>query len=431
MAFGLSGIDNISNLFNMSFGTGGISSLLGSLTGAGGLSSLASINLQQAGQSYLNSISNQQSFNRTELSLRNAASKLNSANSSSSFNQNTAVSSNSLAVSATTLSNATAGTYKVEVSQLAKSQKLQGAGLEAGAASQITTNGGFGQFEINMKGKSELVTYQLTDGETNKEAMAKMAEAINARNLGVTASVATTTVSGVTQARLNLEGPTGAENNFTVTATVGNGADITGLSNAGNITQTAQNAKFTVNGASFESATNEYTMTNAGIKLSLNNTTGATAATIAVQAGGDTLETDVRDFVEQYNKTLEKLKYDTASYSQTSASNLQSIASMNAGALSKAGIEVGPGGYLKINETNFQNALANNPAAVKSAFNGAGGFAANVQAETERAINQSLSGSTAGLSGGFGSLFSGFSTFGYGLNMSIASNIGLFFSSLY
>ncbi len=429
MAFGLSGIDNISNLFNMTFGMGGISSLLGSLKGTSGLSSLASINLQQAGQSYLDSISNQQSFNRTELSLRNAASKLNSANSSSAFNKNTAVSSNPLKVSATTLPNATAGTYEVEVSQLAKGQKIQGAGLDADAASQITTSGGFGQIEIDMNGKSELVTYQISGGETNQEAMAKMAEAINARNLGVTASVATTTVGGVTQARLNLEGTTGENNSFTVTTTVGNGADITGLSNAGNITQTAQNAKFTVNGASFESAANEYTMANAGIKLNLNNTTGSTAATIAVQTGGDTLETDVRNFVDQYNETLEKLKYNSAGYSQASASNLQSISSMNANELRKAGIEVGAGGYLSINETNFQNALENNPAAVKSAFNGAGGFAAGVQSETERAINQSLSSPTAGSGGG--SLFSGFSSFGYGLNMSIASNIGIFFSSLY
>lgn len=425
------GINNLSYLLNASFGLQrtGTNNLFAAMNGIGGslktpsLSSLLA-NTQQTNQTYLDTIEKRQTFNRTELSLRNAVSKLNVQNPESVFNQNTATSSNANAVTAAALPNAVAGIYQIETTQLAKGQQITGGLLNAAETNTITTANGYGQMEIAMNGKTQLVTYQLTGAETNSEALNIMANAINNRNTEITAQVA---IDQGGNAKLVLEGPTGAENNFTITDTVGNGAAITAINNAANITQSAQNAQFKVNGIDFESATNEIELVNTGITLNLKQTTGTEPINITIQSSGVNLEKDIRSFVAQYNETLGKLKTNPAGYARQNITNLQNITVRNASALNNIGITVGGGGELRINEQKFQEILTNRPNDINTAFNGISGFTTQIQAEAERAINQSI-GATA--SNGFtNTVFGGNFRYSINTNQTIASNLGLFFNN--
>lgn len=417
MAFGMNNtatLSLLSSTFGVQFG--------GLYSGAGGALASASLaNIQKAQLSaYQAAIDNRQAFNRTELNLRTAAVKLGTA----STTQINTTSSNPNAVSATALSNAVPGNYSVQVNQLAASQKVQGANLTAATPSAIATTAGYGQLDFNIGGVSRLVTYQLNGTETNQQALGKIAAAVNARGIGVTATV-TTDTSG--NARLNLEGATGAANAFTVSDSLGNGAAVTGIAAAGNIVQNAQNAKFTVNGVAFDTATNAPTLNATGIALNLQQTTGA-PATISVQANTSTTESAVRGFVSQFNDTLTKLQSNSNYYAQGSATTLRGIAQQNSGALANIGVTVGSNGALSIDESVFAGALANKPGDVASVFGGSSRFVSAVQSETERAINQSLA---SPVSGGFTKFSSQQNTYGIGLNSLISSNIGLFFNSVF
>jgi len=372
-----------------------------------------------------------QSFNRTELALNTAAKPLNAVNASSVFNTKTAVSENPGAVTATAGPAATAGSFKVKVDQLAQGQKVQGAGVSASATSGIATGaGGYGQIKVDVNGKEKLVSFKLTGTESNEQALGKIASAINSSGAAVTAKV---TTDNTGTSKLSLEGATGAANSFTVSDTVGNAAATAGVAVASpatdtNVAQKAQDAKFSVNGTSYQSASNTATAGNTGVSFNLKQTT-TQEVNVSVSGNSADVEKSVRQYVSQYNETLGKLKTDSAMYSKQSAASLQAFTSKNAGALRDAGINVGSGGELKIDEAKFKQTLETAPDKVKAAFNTGGGLARLAENETSRAINQSLNSSTTS---GFASL-SGLSgpSYGQSANQFIAQNIGLFMNNLY
>lgn len=375
--------------------------------------------------SMLNTFDDQKELNRTELDLMKAVAPLNSNNLDSTFTAGaTAESTDPDVVGAEASGNAAAGTYEVEVGQLAQAQQVEGDALTADAASTITTSGGFGQLEFNVGGETQLVTFELTGGETSEEALNVVADAINERDFGVNASVQVDTDTN--EARLVLEGEnSGATNTFSVTDTVGNAAAVTGIDDPANVTQNAADAEFSVNGLDFTSPTNQVELGDSGLTLDLQGTTGAEPVTVTVEQAANTdLEQNVRDFVAQYNETLAALKDNSFNLAQQSAADLQYYTSMNAGELRDIGIEVQAGGQLRINEESFNEALNERPGDIEQAFNSRG-YAALVEKEAEQTIQQSLD---TPVSTGFGNTFNVFAG-GFTVNQMIASNIGMFFGA--
>jgi flagellar hook-associated protein 2 len=372
-----------------------------------------------------------QAFNRTELAINTAAKPLNAVNASSIFNTKSAVSAKPEAVTATLGPAAAAGSYKVKVDQLAQGQKVQGAGVSASATSGIATGaGGYGPVKLDVNGKETLVSFKLTGTESNEQALEKIASAINGSGAAVTAKVTTDTTG---TSKISLEGATGAANSFTVSDTVGNAAATAGVAVANpatdtNVAQKAQNAEFSVNGTSYQSDSNTATAGTTGVSFNLKQTT-AQEVNVSVSGNSADVEKSVRQYVTQYNETLGKLKTDSATYSKQSAATLQALTTKNTGALRDAGINVGSGGELKIDEAKFKQTLETAPDKVKAAFNTGGGLARLVETESNRAINQSLASSTlggfTGLSGTTGP------SYGQSANQFIAQNIGLFMNNLY
>ena len=431
---------NTSNLINLTFaarntsgyGIPGLGSLYGSSKAGSvsGLSSLYGVSAtQQAFSDIKSAMDSQQAFNRTELNLRNAAVKLNTANSESAFGETTATSSDADAVAADTNGAAVPGNYEVEVAQVAQGQEVQGNAMDAAAPTTIDTVGSYGQLEFNINGENQYVSFQLNGTETNEEALGKIASAINSRDIGVTAEVNVNETTG--EAQLNLTGANGEANAFSVTDTVGNAAAATGLDNPANVTQTAQNAIFTIDGGAYDNAmfstdSNSVLLSEAGLALEFKAPTGGEPVEISVQGDMENVEDTVRDFVDQYNETMGRLNAETATYAQQSAANLKGISGGNANALRDIGIDVQASGELSINEQRFSEALAERPEDVRDAFSGTSNYAARVQAESERAINQSLA---SPVTADFSSYFNTSSGYGFNLNSYIANNIGLFLNS--
>jgi flagellar hook-associated protein 2 len=196
---------------------------------------------------------------------------IGSQNASSPFRTNRAVSDDTdilEMVSANTFrmsgSRQANSDFDVEVLQLAQAQQNEGTALNANASA---TSAGFAtgnhRISINMGDRQFDFNFSVNASDTVEAVQNRIANAINTRNIGVTASVNTQGSGNARTSALTLESSeTGVaragQPNFTVSSTAGNAAQVTGV-NA--ISQDAQNAQFRVNrgftGALQTSRTNE------------------------------------------------------------------------------------------------------------------------------------------------------------------------------
>ena len=213
-----------------------------------------------------------------------------------------ATSSSSSVLSATTSNQSVAGSYAIQVTQLAQSQVLQSAvqssqtaALGAGTASKITFD--FGTISGNtFSPHSSEKSVALPSGTNSLQSIAA---AINNSNIGVTAKVVT---SGTGYA-LDLQSPTGTASSMRIGVT-GDSAlqgllsyDPTGVKN---LTQTAsaQNASLTVNGAVVSSPSNTITNAVPGSTLSL---TATGSSNLIVAQGSAQILQNVTNLVNAYN----------------------------------------------------------------------------------------------------------------------------------
>ncbi len=204
------------------------------------------------------------------------------------FNERTLEVSTS-AVTGTVEKGAPVGTYTISVSQLAQAQINTGSWLDTGSLSFST---GTQTFKITVGTNEYEFNIDVTSSDTNLSVLDKIAEAINSANIGITANVE---ISG-TQARLVLEGRTGEENAFTVEDVVGNIVNVSGISN---VTQTAQNLVYTVNGQTQESSTN--TIQLEGVTLNVNELPEG-EFTVSVNYNAEEIRSAVENLVENLNE---------------------------------------------------------------------------------------------------------------------------------
>lgn len=320
--------------------------------------------------------------------LQDAASKLMD---SKFWSATTAKSSDDASVSVTTGSSAAAGSYAVNVTQLASAQSV------ASAAFTASTNPvGEGTLRIELgkyatdnsttppavtfaaKAAASAVDISIGPGDNTLE---KIRDRINTANAGVSASI----VTDASGARLVMRGQSGEENAFRVSVTESGTAPglsalaysaATGATSAMTRTQTAQNAKATINGLDVSSASNTMSNVLDGVTLKLNKTT-ATPATVNVDLDTASISKGVNDFVTAYNSVVSTIRvqtlYDEASKTagplQGNAtargllSQMRSLISSNTSAsntfsrLSDIGIDINKDGTLATKSTKFNDAM--------------------------------------------------------------------------
>lgn len=211
-----------------------------------------------------------------------------------------------------------AGTYSVNVTQLATAQTLK-SGTFADRDSTIVGSGSLkiqvGTYNPNLNtftpGASDEVTVNITTGNGT---LSGIANAINGADAGVKASVVAATGGGY-QLQLTAAN-SGTENTVKITAFDAFGTQQTGTTGLGqvafdptaavgsgkNLTQTAaaQNALLTVDGKEVVSQSNTVSGAIAGVSLSLA-ATGTSAVTVDVNRDAAAFEASAKKFVEAFN----------------------------------------------------------------------------------------------------------------------------------
>ncbi|HEX4586272.1 MAG TPA: flagellar filament capping protein FliD [Burkholderiaceae bacterium] len=316
-------------------------------------------------------------------------------------------------VGATVTGTPPTGTYSIGVSQLASAQSAASAPV-ANASTVLGTGtltiqlGTYNSTGNTFTPQSSSSPVNITIDSTNN-TLGGIAAAINAAGAGVAASV----VSDNSGSRLVLTSTnTGASNAFSLSVADSDGTntDTTGLSQiafdptatagAGKnltLTQSAQDAKYSVNGLNLTSSSNVVTTAVNGLTLNLTQAPAAGStlqAQVTVATDSSSVTSSVDNFVQSYN-TLVKLEQSLTAYNSTTktasvltgdttarqiSSQLASIlgSQLSGGAsgyrwLANVGIDFNKDGTLTLNSTAFANAIASNPSAVSQMFTSVSG----------------------------------------------------------
>jgi len=316
--------------------------------------------------------------------------------------------SDATVASATSGTSASAGTYSLEVSQLAKAHSLSS--RVAGAAETMGT----GSLAISNGSNSFSVT---VDGTNNTLAGIRDAINANASNTSVRANILTDT-SG---ARLVLTSKeTGASNTISiaVTDTDGNHTDAYdaltntnpglsqlaftgGTSNLSQV-QAGQNAQVKLDNVNLSFSSNTVVDAIPGVTLKLSKENTGTPATITIARDSTGIKKVADDFVKAYNDLRGVITKNTAVTPSTTLSTSTSAAtnaspltgdstvrsidrqmrealrtvpagvSGNLTQLADAGISIDSSGVMSVDATKFQKAVDNNFSGLQSMMDGYG-----------------------------------------------------------
>ena len=341
-----------------------------------------------------NAIDKRRDTNGAELSaigsLKSALSafqdSLSSLADGSAFTQFLATASSTDHFSAIADATAAAGTYSVDVQQLATAEKASSGAFAANTA--LST----GQLTITVGTQS--MTVAVGSGTSS---LAQLAGAINrnANNPGVTAAV----VHAADGDHIVLTSTrTGAANAFSVTGT----GDVAGLSydpatGTGGLTSVthAQDAKLSIDGFDVTSASNAVQGAIQGVTLNLTTVSGTTPDTLTVTADNDSIRSAIQSFVDNYNKLVGTTKtltsYDSGSgqagalLGDSTLLGITSRLSRSLGtqfgssgdavrSLADIGIKFEVDGSLSLDDDKLSAALAGSPEQVRTLFGNAAGL---------------------------------------------------------
>ncbi len=335
--------------------------------------------------------------------LKGALSEFQSAVSdlkdSDNYQSYTASSSDRDVLTATASSDASSGTYQIEVTNLAQAQYLR-----SSAFSSSDSAVGTGTITIQV-GSSSAVDIEI-NSENN--TLSGIARAINSADVDVTASVID---DGNGNYYLTLaSNETGTDNTitFTVTDDDGNNDDTSGLSSlytdpANHTlteTQAAENAQLTINGITVERSSNSISDLIKGVTIELNSESAGNTVTLEVSRNFSSIVSKIRGFVDKYNSLVDTFsnlqKYNKATKEagtllgdsttseiryrlQTMLHNQVEGVSDDVNGLSRLGVEVDSEGKLSLDESTLTDSLENHLSDVIDFFtkdeNGVEGFA--------------------------------------------------------
>jgi flagellar hook-associated protein 2 len=345
-----------------------------------------------------NQITSQAASANTQLSalgqINAALSALQSAMASisdgSAFSAHSVSSSDTEVLNATATGNAVAGSYKIEVTQLASALKAS-----SGAFTDSSTQVGTGTLTITVGGQAMNLSI---DGSNN--SLASIRDAINkaSDNPGVSATI----VNGTDGAHLVLSGTrTGAANGFTVSGSGGDGGLAAlnydaSASSGNNLTaiNAASDALYTIDGLAANSAGNSISTAIDGLTLNLS-TLGTSTVSVADDPSKAT--SALSNLVNTYNSFVgiyqNLTKYDVTSKTAGAMigdatlnginSTLSRIVggSANGATLSSIGISLQVDGTLKLDNDKLSAALADGGKQVSDLFGGDNGFSAQLGAQ--------------------------------------------------
>ena len=351
--------------------------------------------LETAEQSKLTTYDTQKSSAETKISaystikssldaLKSQASAMTESNFQKSA---VATVASNAAYTATATDNSIAGTYDIQVKNLATTQSSASLAVD-----NKTTKLGSGTITLNQNGKDYSIAISSASLEGVRDAI-NAAKDSSGNKLGVSAAIISDE-SGSAYLTLNST-KTGASGEFTVSATGDTG--LTDVISNMSTKKKATNAEFTINGVTVESASNTVTNAVPGLELTLASVSSS-PETLTVSNNTSDWASSVSNFVSSYNSFLTTVnsltKYDTDDSSNSGAlagdSGARTIRSQvkellsneNLASLKDFGITAvsldktstsTPAGSLQIDSTKLNKALLDNPDGFKKVLMGSDG----------------------------------------------------------
>ncbi|MCL1832657.1 MAG: flagellar filament capping protein FliD [Oscillospiraceae bacterium] len=230
---------------------------------------------------------------------------------------------------------------EIEVSQTALSQANAGSALDAG---DVFGQGAF-SFAIESGGKTHNFQINVGADATNESVQRQMAEAINSRKIGITASVSTVAATGTTAktSALTLTGnATGTNAAFAVSDTSGGLAAAMGIDNA---TRQSQNAVYRVDGSSERTSQSNNIFLAAGVSANLQ---GAGTARISIEGDTRAAVSSVTNFVDTLNRALKSASEAGGGGSQRFIADIKAMNRNFGSTLARVGIGLSANGEMSI-----------------------------------------------------------------------------------
>lgn len=314
--------------------------------------------------------------------LQTSASKL----STGAFLQQFKASSTDTSVAGvTTTSGGVAGSYTLNVTQLAKPRQLvfdqfNGAAVTDPAAA---LSGAPTSLSLTVGGKTTAIN--LTPSPTDTVSLKSISDRINQSALGVSASV----VQSNGQYKLVLaSNNSGADNAFSISAGgtdsgAASGSTLAGLTQsatAASESYNASNAQLTVNGVNVSASSNHLTDIIGGVNVDI---TKVGQSTITMSTDNSGIAASLQGFVDAFNQVKASVDSARGGSLKANASILSIqqkltgiLANPVAGAdpvssfayLAQVGISIQKDGTMKLDQTAFNKALSSNPTAVANLF---------------------------------------------------------------
>jgi len=301
--------------------------------------------------------------------------------------------SETVGVSVAKGSGASAGSYAIEVSKLAQSDKLVSGVVAPGTKFTAADS----SMSISIGGKDP-IALTLTD-----TTLAGLSGAINKANAGVTATI----LNDGTGDRLVITGnDTGAANTVKITAT-GSLAQFDTTGGSMTKSQSAQNAEMTIDGIAVSKPSNTVTDAIKGVTLNLNQTNVGSPVKVSLAKDTTAVTNQINAFVDAYNTLATAVNKQTA-YNATTKTG--AVLNGDAGArsiltsiraelgkavadstglktLSDIGIAFQRDGTLKLEKPDkLKSALETNFTGVSSLFGSSDGVATRLTKVTEEML---------------------------------------------
>ncbi|WCT72912.1 flagellar filament capping protein FliD [Sphingomonas naphthae] len=232
--------------------------------------------------------------------------------------------------------------------------------------------------------------YTITVGDTN-DSLTGLANAINAKNSGVTASI----ITDANGARLMLKGQTGADNAFTLTPADGAADGLKAFAypagaDAGmTLAQSAGDAALKLDGVTVTRPSNTIEDLIPGVTLNLKNVSGSSGVSLGSTRPTEAITQAVNDFVAAFNELNTMLTTQTAAAGtstdagalrgesairdmQRQLSRLTSTV-LNSGSgpktLAEIGVSTNRDGSLTVDASRLTSVMTSDPQGVEAMFN--------------------------------------------------------------
>lgn len=317
-------------------------------------------------------------------SLSSLQTSLKNLSSISSIYALQATISDSSYFSVTSTSQAVAGSYQVEVKQLAQKQSV--------ATGYISNPADVGSGTINIAiGKYNADKSVFTPSTTKSiviapgsDSLSNIRDAINNQDAGVTASI----VTDDSGSRLTLTSAQTGENYAMQITTSGGALDAlkydptnTGIADGFSETIAAQNSQVKINGLLLTQSTNQIQNAITGVTLNLTKAAPGTIVSLGLNNNQSQVTSLINDFITKYNSTMTTLNTMTTynpttqtggayqsdsqlrslrlSLSQTILNTTSSV-NPNIKTLADLGISNDNQGLLQLDQTRLNTVLANN-----------------------------------------------------------------------